>query len=183
MLMVHTRHLFTHTQNIFFWNYCISNNVLLHKIFNVAKAYEPPGTVKNVGDVSGAFMMLRKEIFKDTGGFDPDFFLYYEEFDWCNQIKKKGYKVYYQPKSLIYHKESMTTGKSSPLKTFYITRNRILFMRRNAPLPGLFVFLVYFTCFTIPKNTLQFLLKKQKDHLRSFWKGILWHFNSKITFN
>jgi hypothetical protein len=30
---------------------------------------------------------------------------------------------------------------------------------------------------------LQFLLKKQTDHLRSFWKGILWHFNSKITFN
>ena len=131
----------------------------------------------------GGAMMVPEKVVKEVGLLHEPFFLYYEEFDWCNQIKKKGYKIYYQPKSLIYHKESMTTGKSSPLKTFYITRNRILFMRRNVPFPGLFVFLLYFTCFTIPKNTLQFLVKKQKDHLRSFWKGILWHFNSKITFN
>ena len=128
-------------------------------------------------------MMVPRKVVDEVGLLHEPFFLYYEEFDWCNQIKKKGYKVYYQPKSLIYHKESMTTGKSSPLKTYYITRNRILFMRRNAPLPGLLVFLAYFVCFTIPKNTVQFLIKKQKDHLRSFWKGILWHFNSKTTFN
>lgn len=131
----------------------------------------------------GGAMMVPRKVIEEVGLLHEGFFLYYEEFDWCNQIKKKGYKVYYQPKSLIYHKESMTTGKESPLKTYYITRNRILYMRRNVPLPGLLVFLAYFALFTIPKNTLQFVLKKQKDHLRSFWKGILWHFNSKITFN
>ncbi len=131
----------------------------------------------------GGAMMVPRKVVEEVGLLHEGFFLYYEEFDWCNQIKKKGYKVYYQPDSLIYHKESMTTGKESPLKTYYITRNRILYMRRNVPLPGLLVFLAYFALFTIPKNTLQFVLKKQKDHLRSFWKGILWHFNSKITFN
>ncbi|MBO9660703.1 MAG: glycosyltransferase family 2 protein, partial [Chitinophagaceae bacterium] len=83
----------------------------------------------------------------------------------------------------IYHKESITTGKESPLKTFYLTRNRILFMRRNRPLLKRSVFLAYFTCFTIPKNTLTFLYKGQRQHLRSFWRGIMWHFNKKITFN
>lgn len=131
----------------------------------------------------GGGMMVSRKVIEEVGPLYEPFFLYYEEFDWCTKIKKAGYKIYYQPKSLIYHKESMTTGKSSPLKTFYITRNRILFMRRNAPLPGLMVFLAWFVCFTIPKNTVQFLLKKQQDHLRSFWKGIFWHFNSKITFN
>jgi GT2 family glycosyltransferase len=111
------------------------------------------------------------------------FFIYYEEFDWCEQIKRKGYKVYYQPKSLIYHKESMTTGKSSAFKTFYHTKNRIYFMRRNVPMPGLLVFMTYFTLCTVPKNTLTFLFKGQKAHLRSFWKGILWQFNRSITFN
>jgi GT2 family glycosyltransferase len=130
----------------------------------------------------GGMMVSRKAIEKAGMMYEP-YFLYYEEFDWCTKIKKQGFKVYYQPKSLIYHKESMTTGKSSPLKTFYITRNRILFMRRNAPLSGFLVFLAYFVCFTIPKNTMQFLLRKQKDHLQSFWKGIMWHFNRKITFN
>ncbi|HEY8389174.1 MAG TPA: glycosyltransferase family 2 protein [Parasegetibacter sp.] len=131
----------------------------------------------------GGGMMVPRKIIEEVGGLPEEFFIYYEEFDWCEQIKRKGYKVYYQPKSLIYHKESMTTGKASPFKTFYHTRNRILFMRRNVSFPNFFIFLAYFTVFTIPKNTLSFLVKGNKQHLRSFWKGILWHFNKKITFN
>ena len=64
-----------------------------------------------------------------------------------------------------------------------LTRNRILFMRRNVPIPGLSVFVLYFILFTIPKNTMTYLVKKQGEHLKWFWKGILWHFNSKIKFN
>jgi GT2 family glycosyltransferase len=131
----------------------------------------------------GGGMMVSRKAVEDAGLMYEPFFLYYEELDWCTKIKRKGYKIYYQPKSLIYHKESMTTGKASPLKTFYLTRNRILFMRRNAPVAGLLVFAIYFVCFTIPKNTLQFLVRRQKDHLRSFWKGIMWHFNHNIRFN
>lgn len=131
----------------------------------------------------GGGMMVPRKIIDEVGGLPEQFFIYYEEFDWCEQIKRKGYKVYYQPKSLIYHKESMTTGKASPFKTFYHTRNRILFMRRNIPWTGFIIFLAYFTAFTIPKNSATFLLKGQKQHLKSFWKGILWHFNPKITFN
>ena len=130
----------------------------------------------------GGGMMVRSSIIEEVGPMPELFFLYYEELDWSEQIKRKGYKVYYQPRSLIYHKESMTTGKSSPLKTFYLTRNRILFMRRNVAWPGLLVFIAYFSCFTVPKNTLTFLLKGQKAHLRSFWKGILWQFNRKVSF-
>jgi GT2 family glycosyltransferase len=139
--------------------------------------------IKVTNYAHGGGMMVPRKIIDEVGGLPEDFFIYYEEFDWCEQIKKRGYKVYYQPKSLIYHKESMTTGKASPFKTFYNTKNRIYYMRRNAPKPGLLVFFAYFTLFTVPKNTLSFLLKGQKDHLRSFWKGILWQFNRSITFN
>jgi hypothetical protein len=131
----------------------------------------------------GGGMMVKREVLEKVGLLPDHFFLYYEELDWSERIRKQGYKIYYQPKSLIYHKESMTTGKTSPLKTFYLTRNRILFMRRNMPMKGLSIFLLYFTFFTIPKNTLQFLIKRQTKHLKSFWKGILWHFNSNIKFN
>jgi len=131
----------------------------------------------------GGAMMVSRKVIEEVGLLPELFFLYYEEFDWCEQIKRKGYKVYYQPASLIYHKESMTTGKSSPLKTYYLTRNRILFMRRNVGLPYLLVFLIYFTLFTIPKNTGVFLFRGKKEHLKSFWKGIMWHFNHNITFN
>lgn len=123
----------------------------------------------------GGGMMTTAAVLKDVGLMPEVYFLYYEEFDWCEQFKRKGYKIYYQYKSLIYHKESMSTGKNSPLKTYYLTRNRILFMRRNVALPNRIIFLLYLTLFTIPKNTLQFLLKREKEHLRAFWKGIMWN--------
>lgn len=130
--------------------------------------------------VHGGAMMVPRRIIEEVGPMPEQFFLYYEEFDWSEQIKRKGYTIYYQPASLIYHKESMTTGKSSPLKTYYLTRNRILFMRRNAPWPAFLVFATYFTIFTMPKNTLQFIIRGQSAHLRSFWKGILWQFNQHL---
>lgn len=139
--------------------------------------------VKETNYAHGGGMMVSRKVINEVGMMPEDFFLYYEELDWSEQIRRRGFKIYYQPNALIYHKESMTTGKMSPLKTFYLTRNRILFMRRNVSLPGLTVFVLYFTLFTIPKNTFDFIIRKQKDHLRSFWKGILWHFNSNIKFN
>ena len=129
----------------------------------------------------GGGMLVSRKVVEEVGPMPEQFFLYYEELDWSEQIKRRGYKIYYQPKSLIYHKESVTTGKASPLKTFYQTRNRILFMRRNAPWPAFFVFVTYFICFTTPKNSLIYLLKGQREHLRSFWKGIFWQFNRAIT--
>jgi GT2 family glycosyltransferase len=129
----------------------------------------------------GGGMMVSRDIIERVGLMPEDFFLYYEELDWSEQVKRKGFKIYYQPGSLIYHKESMTTGKSSPLKTFYLTRNRILFMRRNAGWPGFLVFAAYFFCITIPKNSLVYLVRGQREHFRSFWKGVLWQFDRAIT--
>lgn len=123
----------------------------------------------------GGGMMTKAAVMKEVGLMPEVYFLYYEEFDWCEQFKRKGYKIYYQYKSLIYHKESMSTGKNSPLKTYYLTRNRILFMRRNVALPNRIIFLLYLALFTIPKNTLQFLLKRERAHLKAFWKGIMWN--------
>jgi GT2 family glycosyltransferase len=139
--------------------------------------------IKVTNYAHGGAMLVPRKIIEEIGMLYEPFFLYYEEFDWSEQIKREGYKIYYQPASLIYHKESMTTGKASPLKTFYLTRNRILFMRRNVAWPAFLVFSTYFLCFTIPKNTLTFLWKGQAQHLRSFWKGIFWQFNRTITFN
>lgn len=138
--------------------------------------------IKVTNYAHGGGMMISREVLNKVGGLCDEFFIYYEEFDWSEQVKKQGYKIYYQPKSLIYHKESMTTGKESPFKAFYHTRNRILFMKRNMPMHKFLIFIIFFTCITIPKNTITFIMKGQMEHLKSFWKGVLWHFDKSITF-
>lgn len=140
-------------------------------------------TIKATSSGHGGGMMVSRKVIEEVGLLYEPFFLYYEELDWSEQIKRSGFTIYYQPKALIYHKESMTTGKASPFKTFYLTRNRILFMQRNMKLIHFIIFLLYFTFITIPKNTLVYTIKGQKAHLKSFWKGIMWHFNSGITIN
>ena len=60
------------------------------------------------------------------------------------RIQKAGYKIWYEASATIFHKESMSVGKENPMKVYYHTRNRILYMRRNSSLPQLFVFSVFF---------------------------------------
>lgn len=131
--------------------------------------------VKETNYAHGGAMMISREALEKVGLMPEVYFLYYEEFDWCEMFKRKGYKVYYQYKSLIYHKESMTTGKNSPLKTYFITRNRLLFMRRNISLPRRLIFMAYFSLLTIPKNTLSFLSRWELVHLKAFWRGVFWN--------
>ena len=123
----------------------------------------------------GGAMMIPAAVVKEVGEMPECYFLYYEELDWSEQIKRKGYQIYYQPDALIYHKESMSVGKKSLIKTYYHCRNRILFMRRNVGPIALMAFTLYFTFFTIPKNSLMFLVRRELDHFRAFWRGIFWN--------
>lgn len=130
----------------------------------------------------GGGMMTSRTAVSKVGMMPEIYFLYYEELDWSEQMRRSGYKIYYQPQSLIYHKESMTTGKASTLKTFYQTRNRILFMKRNVKWHQFIVFILFFILFTIPKNTVSYLLQGKLQHLTWFWNGILWHIFPRIKY-
>jgi len=134
--------------------------------------------IKATNYAHGGGMMVPRKVVDEVGLMPELYFLYYEEFDWCEQIKRKGYKVYYQYKSLIYHKESMSVGKKSTLKTFYLNRNRILFMRRNVKGLPFLGFIFYYTFFTIPKNTFTYLYNREPEHLKAFWKGYLWNLSN-----
>ncbi|SFP94446.1 glycosyltransferase family 2 protein [Parafilimonas terrae] len=136
-------------------------------------------TISKTNYGHGGGMMVSRRVIEEVGPMPEVYFLYYEEFDWCEQIKKKGFNIYYQYKSLIYHKESMTVGKTSTLKTFYLNRNRILFMRRNVKGISFLGFAFYYTFFTLPKNTVGYLLKKETDHLKAFWKGVAWNLSNR----
>jgi GT2 family glycosyltransferase len=100
--------------------------------------------------------------------------------DYCERIKKAGYSIWYCAQSKIYHKESVSTGKESPLKMYYLTRNRILFQRRNVNGISLLISILFIAFFTIPKTTVVLAVKGKIKLLSAFYKGIIWnitHFN------
>lgn len=79
----------------------------------------------------GAAMLIRRDAIEKVGLMPECFFLYYEELDWSMMFTCAGYQIWYEPSCTIYHKESQATGQNSPLRTYYLTRNRLLLIRRN----------------------------------------------------
>ena len=123
----------------------------------------------------GAAMMVRREAIDKAGMMPTCFFLYYEELDWSMMIRRAGYTIWYEPASTIYHKESQTTGQTSPLRTYYITRNRLFFVQRNSPLPWRYLSYLYLIFVAGLKAILKDLLTKRSDLARATLRG-LWHF-------
>jgi GT2 family glycosyltransferase len=126
----------------------------------------------------GCAMMVKKEVIERVGMFAEKFFLYYEEWDWSARITRAGYKIWYTADAEIFHKESLTVGKANPIKVYYHTRNRILYMRRNSNLFQFFIFTLVFAFFVVPKTLVLFFSRKEYLQLRYFIKGILWNFRS-----
>ncbi|HMI64823.1 MAG TPA: glycosyltransferase family 2 protein [Cyclobacteriaceae bacterium] len=124
----------------------------------------------------GAALIIPKKVADLVGPMPELYFLYYEEHDWCEQVKRLGYSMYYIGESHILHKESISTGGGeSPLKVYYLTRNRLLFMRRNfSGLPFL-LGLLFFIFLSTPKALVTYLVKGKPQLMKSFLSGIWWN--------
>jgi len=124
----------------------------------------------------GACMMIRKTVLEELGLLYEGYFLYYEELDFAERVKRAGYKIYFQPNSCILHKESISTGKNSPLKTYYMNRNRVLFLRRNSTGIPFLLAMLYFFAISLPKNILKYLFDKK--HLSALYRGVVWNISN-----
>lgn len=128
-------------------------------------------TPKPTAFLHGAAMMVRREIIDKIGPMPTIYFLYYEEMDWCSQMLRTGYQLYYDPRCTIYHKESKSTGTNSPLKTYYLTRNRLLYAWRNRQGTTRIMAILYQFCFAIPKNLIVNLLQGKMSQSKAIRKG------------
>jgi GT2 family glycosyltransferase len=128
----------------------------------------------------GAAMMVPMEVIKQVGMMSYIYFLYYEEADWCERIKRAGYSIWFIHNSLIYHKESVSTGKSSSLKTYYLTRNRIIYMRRNFFGKDFIIGFVYQLVVSIPKNSAKYLINIQLHDFIVYYKALFWNIRHAI---
>ncbi len=120
----------------------------------------------------GAAMLINRETIDKVGLMPEDYFLYYEEIDWSMMFTRAGYEIWYDPACTIYHKESQSTGQDSPLRTYYITRNRLLLVKRNWQ--GIYKYLAYCypSCIVVPRDILKYAFKCKFDHLKAVISGI-----------
>ena len=77
--------------------------------------------------ITGAAILIKSNVIKKIGLFDENFFLYYEDSDYCMRAKKAGFKNFYIPNAIVFHDNAKSSGLGSPLQDYFITRNRMLY--------------------------------------------------------
>jgi len=122
--------------------------------------------------VHGAAMMVKREIIDKVGLMPECYFLYYEELDWSMMIRRAGYDIWYESACTIYHKESQATGQESPLKSYYMTRNRLLFAKRNISIPQRYLTYSYLIGIVAIRDILKSLLCHRPDLAKATLKGL-----------
>lgn len=86
---------------------------------------------KEIDFLTGCCMLIKNEVFKNVGYLSEDYFMYVEDVDFCVRVVEAEYKIFYNPKAVIYHKVGLSSGgEKSPFAIKWCTRNRIIFINR-----------------------------------------------------
>jgi GT2 family glycosyltransferase len=128
-----------------------------------------------VYSIHGAAVLVPGHVISGVGLMSERYFLYYEEHDWAERVKRAGYLLYYEPASVVLHKESVSTGRNSPLKTYYLYRNRMLFARRNCRGWQKIAALLYLSLIAYPKGCISHLAGGHIDLAKSVCKAFFWN--------
>lgn len=99
---------------------------------------------------TGCAMMIRREVFERIGLFDDRYFLYLEDADLSVRTRRAGFRIRYEPRAIIWHKNAQSSGVGSSLQDYYFTRNRLLFGMTYAP---------WKTKFALIREAIKFLVK------------------------
>ncbi len=121
---------------------------------------------------TGACFLIKAEVFKDFGGFDARFFAHMEEIDLCWRINNAGLKIFYEPKSAVFHVGGGTLHKSNPFKTFLNYRNNLAMMFKNLPWKYL-IPIIFIRMILDGISALKFL---KEGSFRDIWAIIRSHF-------
>ncbi|MCB9296642.1 MAG: glycosyltransferase family 2 protein [Lewinellaceae bacterium] len=127
------------------------------------------------GLAHGACMLVRREVIEQVGLLAECYFMYYEEIDFCERARRQGWEIHLAAGSSIYHRESASMGRNSPRKTYYLFRNRWLFMRLCQPGWAYYLFLAYFLLIAAPCHVLKHWMRQEKEHARAILQSLSWN--------
>lgn len=127
----------------------------------------PHNQVKEVDQIMGAFFLIRYEVIRKIGLLDNNFFIWYEEVDYCQRVKKAGWKVIYTPEAHIIHKKGKSFEQQFPIKKQLIFNKSILYyFKKHKPLWNYIILLILYPISILLACLVQlFNIKKQKKEL------------------
>lgn len=137
-----------------------------HKVvYGKSWEYNHTGKPLSVAYVTGADLMIRRDLFQETGGFDPDFFMYYEETELSVRIKKRGYTIYSVPEAVILHKKGGSLHFAQDTRETIHT-SKYLYLKKVYGVRAVHIAHICFRLYGISRKILYRMLRRnsRKDH-------------------
>jgi len=107
---------------------------MLHRILPFGAYNKDFATIKSVDWVSGGCMLIKREVIKQIGDFDEDYFFSAEDMDFCRRAKERGWQAIYYPAVKIIHHYAMSSGGRKAVKAIRLERNGLnCFFKKNYP--------------------------------------------------
>lgn len=125
--------------------------------------------------IKGMCMMIPQKVIEKIGLFDPDFWCYFEETDFCHRLWLAGYECWYYPKTFIYHHMGGTSRKkSSYIIQYHSFKNRLCSYLKNLGSMEMIKVLPIYFCFNFAWS-MAFLLKLDVQNFLVVYRAIWWN--------
>lgn len=136
---------------------------------------------KEIDFATGCCILIHKSVFDKIGFLAEEYFLYYEDTDFCVRAKMAGIKILYEPSAKLWHKVSSTVGGEESLITLYYSNRNRLYFNNKFNKKNKFYYLSYFFVTRMVKFLI-WLIKGQKDKIRIVLKAIRDYRNNKMGY-
>ncbi|PWB74912.1 MAG: glycosyltransferase family 2 protein [Anaerolineales bacterium] len=122
--------------------------------------------------ISGCAILVRRKAIEQAGMLDANYFIYWEETEWCIRVGRAGWKIMHVPQARIWHKGVQRDYQPKPSFTYYGTRNYLLTLSKHkAPLHvRLYVWLQILRTFT--SWSIKPKWRHKREHRDAMWQGI-----------
>jgi GT2 family glycosyltransferase len=120
-------------------------------------------------------LMVSTEVIKKIGLLPEIYFLYYDEMDWAERIKESGFKIFYYPKSEVFHKKIDSQGVPAKMLEYYQNRSRILFTRRNFKGSKKLLALLYLYNVEMPKLFFKYFFTGKFANVAAVCRSVWWN--------
>jgi GT2 family glycosyltransferase len=137
--------------------------------YNLTPVSQAPRTALATEFLTAAAILVRKEAIQKAGTMPEGYFYGMEDAAWCHRIKQAGFRLVADPRAKVWHKESAATGHFSPQKMYYMSRNALMFLRREGGKNWRKHLLSYHV--KVVKQNVKFVLQGRWQLLPAFWQG------------
>jgi len=118
-------------------------------------------------------VLIRREVLEEVGLLDEDFFLYYEDMDYCRRMRRAGWRLRLWPKAHVWHDVSASSGgRDSPTERYWMAQSSGRYFRKHGRGPRLLL-IVPFRLLSALKMTARLLAAGKQEALRAYWAGLL----------